>query len=178
MFATIITRFNLLLIIATFSSLLIACEGGNADRPCMGGEPTAIFEGIDAFEEHSFEQRGQESVEKIEVPDMNMDIELYQSGCDRIEQEFRILLHEAYELNTPAKVCALHFANILTILSEKDVQKLGTLQQWANAVRADAERMQYNEKIQLSNSNIYVQIDKTHQTDAAILTVVFSQSSE
>jgi hypothetical protein len=177
MLSTLVARFNLLLMVVFFL-LLMACGGSNADRPCIGGEPTAIFEGIAAFEGHSFEQKGQESVEKIEVPDMNMGIELYQSGCDRIEQEFRILLHEAYELNTPARVCALHIANILTMLSEKDVQKLGALQQWADAVRADAERMEYNERIQLSNSSIYVQIDKTHQTDAAILSVVFSQSSE
>lgn len=177
MLVAILARFNVLLI-GSFFLLLTACGGGNEDRPCIGGEPTAIFEGIDAFEAHSFEQKGQESVEKIEVPAMNMGIELYQSGCDRIEQEFRILLHEAYELNTPATVCALHFSNILTMLSEKDVQKLGALQQWAAAVRADAERVKYNEKIQLSNSNIYVQIDKTHQTESAILTVVFSQSSE
>ncbi|MGH1339313.1 MAG: hypothetical protein ACRBFS_24555 [Aureispira sp.] len=157
--------------------LLTAC-GESADRPCMGGEPTAIFEGIKAFENHEFNQTGQESVEKITVPEMNMSIELYQSGCDEIEQEFRILLQEAYELNTPATVCALHLSNILMILSEKEPQKLGALQQWSEAIRIDAERIAYNERIQLSNSSIYIQVDKTHQTNSAILSVVFSQASE
>lgn len=157
--------------------LFVGC-GEPADRPCVGGEPTAIFEGIKAFENHDFEQNGQESVEKITVPEMNMAIELYQSGCDRIEQEFRILLQEAYEVNTPATVCALHLSNIIMLLAEKDPQKLGALQQWAEAIRADAERMMYNERIQLSNSAVYIQIDKIHQTNSAILSVVFSQSSE
>lgn len=169
----LLTSCSLVLFLITLS-----CGGEDGDRPCMGGEPTAIFEGIAAFEQHEFQQTGQESVEKIAVPELGMNIELYQSGCDRIEQEFRILLQEPYELNTPATVCALHISNILMLLSEKDPQKLGALQQWAEAIRADAERVVYNERLQLSNSDVYIQVDKTHQTNSAILSVVFSQSSE
>lgn len=158
--------------------LLMACGGGATEDSCAAGEPTPIFEGIAAFEDHEFEQNGQESVEKIKIPDLNMSIELYQSGCDRIEQEFRILLNEPYELNTPAPYCALHIANILVLIVEKAPQQLGALQQWAEAIRADAQKMTYNERVQLSNSSVYVQIDKTHQSNSAILSVVFAQASQ
>lgn len=169
--------FKIALILGSFL-LLMACGGEATEDSCVGGEPTAIFEGIAAFEHHEFEKNGQESVEKIVVPDLNMGIELYQSGCDRIEQEFRILLNEPYELNTPAPYCALHIANILVLLSEKAPEQLGALQQWAEAIRADAQKMAYNEQVQLTNSSIYVQIDKTHQSNSAILSVVFAQSVE
>ncbi len=157
---------------------VLACGGAAEDRPCTYGEPTAIFEGVEGLENHQFEGNGQESVEKVTVSDMNMSIELYQSGCDRIEQEYRILLNEPYELNTPAKVCALHISNILGLIAEKSPQQLGALQQWAEAIRADVERMEYNERVQLTNSDVYVQIDKTHQSNSAILSVVFSQSPQ
>lgn len=161
-----------------FFLLLSACIGDKTDHSCIGGEPTAIFEGIEAFEKHNFERKEQESIEKITVPDMNMSIELYQSGCDQVEQEFRIWLNEPYELNTTATVCALHISNIFLLLSEKAPQKLAALQQWAEAIRADAQRMVYNERVQLSNSSVYVQIDKMHQVNTAMLTIVLAQASE
>jgi hypothetical protein len=153
----------------------MACGGNTDDGKCTYGAPTAIFEGVEGLEQHFFEVNGQTSVEKVAIPSMNMNIELYQSGCDQIEQEYRILLQEPYELNTPAEVCALHIANILHMISEKAPQQLGALQQWANAIRADSKRMAYNEPILLTNSGIRVQIDKLHQTNSAILSLVLSQ---
>ena len=43
-----------------------------------------------AVVEHHFERRGQESVEEIALAN-GVRIELYQSGCDLIRQEFRFL---------------------------------------------------------------------------------------
>ncbi|MDC0231177.1 hypothetical protein OAK19_04360 [Aureispira] len=152
---------------------LLGCTGNNTSKPCKYTPPTSIFSDIDSFENHSFDLKGQYSVERITVPKMNMDIELFQSGCDDIQQEFRFLLHEAYPLNTPPDVCAMHIAGILYILSQEAPQKLGLLQQWAEAIKSNSKSFNYNEKTGFFDSEISAQIDKTHQPESAVLSIVF-----
>ena len=153
---------------------LLSC-GGSKPEGCKYAPPQAIFAGIDSFTNHSFEVAKQDGIEKVTVPKLGMDIELYQSGCDFLQQEFRFHIPEAYPLNTPPEVCALHIANIFTILSQEAPQKLGLLGQWAEAIRADAKSFQYNEKTIFQGTAIKAQIDKTHQTESAILSIVFEQ---
>ena len=153
--------------------LLLGCTANNTSKSCKYKPPTAIFSGIDSFENHSFDLTGQHSVERIAVPKMNMDIELYQSGCDDIQQEFRFLLYEAYPLNTPPDVCAMHIAGILYILSQESPQKLGLLQQWAETIKANSKSFKYNEKTGFFDSGISAQIDKMHQPESAVLSIVF-----
>ncbi|BDS12252.1 hypothetical protein [Aureispira anguillae] len=175
MFKSIKTRKRFLIgILSLFT--IISCTNTNSDsKPCKYKPPVAIFEGIDRFSNHSFEVTGQDAVERVFIPKMNMTIELYQSGCDFLQQEYRILLEEAYPLNTPAEVCALHISNIFLILAGEAPEKLGLFQQWAAAIQAAAKSFKYNEKILLKGTAIHAQIDKTHQTESAMLSIIFSQ---
>ncbi|MCH2021361.1 MAG: hypothetical protein MK207_02675 [Saprospiraceae bacterium] len=160
-------------IILVLICLLFACEGNDKSKICKYKPPVAIFSGIDSFEDHSFDLKGQSSVEYISIPKMNMDIQLYQSGCDDIQQEFRFLLHEAYPLNTPPDVCAMHIAGIFYMLSQEAPQQLGLLQQWAETLKANSKSFNYNEKIVFFDSDISAQIDKIHQPESAVLSIVF-----
>jgi len=163
------------LILCSFS-LLIACGNGmNKNEECKYKPPTAIFENIEGFTKHSFEVKGQNAVEKITVLAMNLSIELYQSGCNTLQQEYRMLLNGTYPLNTPADVCAMDIAEIFYNLSQQAPNELGLLQQWAGAIKTDAKKIQYNEKVLFQGSDVSVEINKTHQTRSAMLTITFSQ---
>jgi hypothetical protein len=156
--------------------LIISCGGtGNNSQECQYKPPTAVFGNIEGFTNHSFEVRGQEAVEKISVPGMKLSIELYQSGCNTLQQEYRILLNGTYPLNTAPDVCAMDIAEIFYNLSEQGSLELGLLREWAIAIKTDAKRFQYNEKVLLHDSNVSAEINKTHQTKTAMLTIVFSQ---
>lgn len=148
---------------------------GNQKKECKYKPPTAIFEHIQGFANHSFEVKGQDAVEKVTVPAMNLSIELYQSGCDVLQQEYRMLLNGTYPLNTPPEVCAIDIAEIFYNLSQQDPNELGLLQQWAIAMKDNAKSFQYNEKMIFSGSTISAKINKTHQTNSAMLTVIFSE---
>jgi hypothetical protein len=156
--------------------LIIGCGGSdNNSQECKYKPPTAIFENINGFTNHSFEVRGQEAVEKISVPEMNLSIELYQSGCNALQQEYRMLLNGTYPLNTSADVCAMDIAEIFYNLSQQAPNELGLLQQWAGAIKTDAKAFQYNEKVLFQGSDVSAEINKTHQTKSAMLTIIFSQ---
>lgn len=152
-----------------------ACNDSPKQKGCKYGTPVAIFKDIPGLQGHDFQQTGQDAVERIEVPDLSMTIEVFQSGCNALQQEFRFLLNGTYQLNTPPAVCAIDIASIFNSLAEKAPERLALLQQWAGAIQTDASNFQYNEPLMLQGSNVKAQIDKSHQADAAILSITFSQ---
>lgn len=172
-----VSTFFLLSLALGLSFLLTNCNGDPQPEGCKYKPPIAIFAGIDSFENHNFEVTGQNAVEQVFFPRLNMDVELYQSGCNALQQEFRFHLKEAFPLNIPAPNCAMGISGILYELSLEDPNLAG-LQQLSNSLQASAQGIAYNEKLLLENSNTYVQIDKTHQTESAILSVIFSQGEE
>lgn len=163
-------------LLGLFFLLIIGCGEGNKGKDeCKYKPPTAIFDNIQAFTGHSFEVKGQDAVEKITVPAMNLSIELYQSGCNALQQEYRMLLNGTYPLNTPPEVCATDIAEIFFNLSQQAPDELGLLQQWAGAIKNDAKSFEYNEKLLFQGSDISATINKTHQTESAVLTIIFAQ---
>lgn len=166
-----------LLMIAAPIMGLVGCFNSppKGDESCKYKAPTAIFEGIDSFQNHSFEINGQEALEKVSLPRYKMDIELYQSGCDFLKQEYRFLLYEPYPANTPPEICAHQIAGIFLLLARDAPIQLGTMRQWAQAIKNAAADFKYNESIPLVGTDIEAQIDKVHQPESAILSIVFSQ---
>ena len=170
-------RFFWLLTFFTPLFLLASCFSSTSEglKVCKYQAPVAIFEGIDSFQNHSFEVNGQEALEKVSLPRYKMDIELYQSGCDFLKQEYRFLLYEPYPANTPPEICAHQIAWIFLLLARDAPIQLGTMRQWAQAVKNAAADFKYNEPIPLVGTDIEAQIDKVHQPESAILSIVFSQ---
>lgn len=155
--------------------LLVACGDNNGQKACKYASPVAIFQGIDSIENHSFEVTGNNAVERIEVPSMGMEVELYQSGCNKLEQEFRFHIHEALPLNIPAQECSMLAAIIFEELSKLS-PNLIPLAQWAESIKMNAAAFQYNEKIPLKGTPMKVQLDKGHQSNSTMLTVIFTQA--
>lgn len=165
------------LLICFLFLLIISCGDSNKSKKeeCKYKPPAAIFENIEGFTNHSFEVKGQDAVEKISVPAMNLSIELYQSGCNALQQEYRMLLNGTYPLNTLPEACATDIAEVFYNLSQRAPNQLGLLQQWAEAIKANASAFQYGEEVSFHGSGISAQINKTHQTKSAMLTIIFSQ---
>lgn len=68
-----------------------ACGGGGAD--CLGAAPAAIFDaGMQGVRNHQFEVKGRESVERLQLPELAMSMEIAQSGCAELVQDFRLEL--------------------------------------------------------------------------------------
>ena len=156
---------------------LVVCTNSKEQKtkPCKYKAPTAIFAGIDSFQNHRFEVNGQEALEKISLPRYRMDLELYQSGCDFLKQEYRFILYETYPANTPASICAHQIAGIFLLLSRDAPLQLGMLRAWAQAIKYAADDFEYNQAVPLAGTDVKAQIDKVHQPESAILTIVFSQ---
>lgn len=151
--------------------------GSLGSEKCTYDAPEPIFEGVEGLENHEFELTGNESVERVDIPEpsFNLSIELYQSGCDIRRQEYRIITHEPYEASTPAPVCVAQIANIFRLLAERDAVKLGPLYGMGDVLLQNAKRFEYNEKVPIREGGIFVQVDKVHQTNGAILTLVLSE---
>lgn len=153
---------------------VVACGGGVTEK-CLHKEPVPIFEGITGFENHEFEATGTNAVERVDIPEMGLSIELYQSGCNALSQEFRILIHDSYELDTPPAICAAHIANIFRILSEKAPKQLGPLYEWGKLILSNAQEIEYNEPLIIPEMGVSMKITKTHEVDSAILTLELSE---
>jgi len=154
--------------------LTTACGSNeNQENECRS-QPTPIFKGIERFENHHFEANGQNSKETVLVPPLAMDLELYQSGCQSLTQEYRFVLHGTMPKQMKANQCAGEIASIFLSLSQFDA-KLFEFQQWATAIQNNASAFKYNEEIPLQGSGVTVKIIKQHQPKRTILTVIFSQ---
>lgn len=81
-----------LFLAATFACFFaLGCGSGSDATTCPAGTPAPIAsDTMAAVAAHHFERQGQESVEELTLVDGGR-IELYQSGCDLIRQEFRFL---------------------------------------------------------------------------------------
>ena len=152
---------------------LVSCGGNTPQKEECTSTPTAMFEDIAAFSEHKFNVTGQNSTESVRADSLYMDIELYQSGCTDLQQEFRFLLHGTIPQNILPQNCAMEIANIFYSLSQLDVKLYG-LSQWAEAIRDNAGSFKYNEAVLLQGSGIRAKILKQHQPKSTVLTVVFS----
>lgn len=83
--------FQTALLISAISMLLGACagDGGGSADDCSAGAPEAVFNPeVEGVTNHTFSSNGRESTERFEFPD-GVQVEVLQSGCDRIRQEYR-----------------------------------------------------------------------------------------
>ena len=102
-----------------------------------------------------------------------MNIELYQSGCNSLEQEFRFLLNGTMPKGMPPGVCATELASIFYSLSQLDA-KLMNFGGFAQAFTQAKDKFRYNEAVPLTGSDITAKIIKQDQPKSTILTVIFS----
>ncbi len=114
------------------SAWLYACDRTSAtEADCPTGQPVPIAsDTMQAVVAHHFVRRGQESIETIDLRD-GTTVELYQSGCETVRQEFRFLLphmaqYPSDSIAVQAAECLRKMATLSPVWS--------TFAQWATAI--------------------------------------------
>ena len=160
-----------------FVSFLIftKCGSNNAAQQCKYKAPSPVFQSLDSTSNYSFESNAQSAIESVRFDRLGFSIELVQSGCSLLSQEYRIILPEKYPFNTPADVCAMHISGIFYGLSVKYPLELNLLQSWATAIRSVANGLNYNEALNLPDNSIKMTINKIHDNEKTILSVLFEE---
>lgn len=166
-------------ILAIFLGLLFLTScGDTANKNCRYGDPQAIFhDKVVGGSNHKFEVKNGNSTESIDFVDMDFSLELFQSGCEEITQEFRFHLKGDLPKDIPAAQCALILAGIFQNLSQQD-PTLFQLGGWADAIGQSSPDFQYNELVNLKGHTFSAQLDKTHGDNSAIVTLALKSSIE
>lgn len=168
--------------ITLLSGLWMGCGGNGSEPECPHGKPRPLFKKeMPGVSNYSFEAKGNNSTEKLSVPEIACDLELLESGCEDKTQEIRLTLHavegQLETVNTPSD-CAQLFGSGLLNISELAPQELLSLKQWGIAVAQQHERIQYNTPISLENEPFVIQMDKMQQPDAILITVVIKSADK
>lgn len=160
-------------LVAALSLLLgAACSHEPQPQDCPAGMPVPIAsDTMAAVVQHHFERRGQESFERIALSD-GTSLELYQSGCRRIRQEFRFYLPAA---TTPPP------RETLAAMAARRFRKMAGLSpawvpfgQWADALEDFAPYLQHPTPLALSGG-ISLRVDAIESGPQWWLIVVMEQ---
>lgn len=147
---------------------VVAC--GDAATDC--GTPQPFFsENIEGITGHSFEVKELYAVEKASIPQYDFSIEVHQSGCEEVTQEFRFYLEgEVAQSITPAE-CTEIAARLFTGLSQLSPD-LMDFTAWSDALmRAQPRVQQFNQSVPLDDARYAVEINKMHEASRFVLFV-------
>ena len=150
--------------------LLFSCNN-TPEQTCKYGEPVPIFgKEMPGVASHSFEAKGQDANEKVSL-ERGMQIEILQSGCDAIRQEFRFLIdEEEQEGENPVEKCGAIFIS----LSGMDPDLAG-LANWGNVILEYSDQLKLGETTQVSEG-FFIKIDRIRQGDQTLLIAILSET--
>lgn len=141
-------------------------ESSNMDpADCLYNAPVAIFQQVkDTLMNYKFERLGDyKTSESFEME--SEQIEIIQSGCDQISQEFRF--------QTKSKLEIIDYASdIFNRFSALD-PSLFALNQFANEFKSQEELIKTGQKIQFSEV-IYLKMDEIPMGDARIIRILMT----
>ena len=130
---------------------LPACQSG--PEGCKYGKPQAVIRpDMPGVKRHEFKlDNEQASTERVQwaLPELDVSLELQQSGCEKALQEYIFVLPEALPSNLEPGECAELLADIFAILGQTDP----SLQQWliiARLLGENAAKFRYDEWQSLS----------------------------
>ena len=179
----------------TVHAMLLSCNGNSlAKEPCRFGEPTPLFSSnTEGISRYTFDKDGQNATESLFLKDMYKipldtlgnaisipaKLEILQSGCNEVEQEFRIeFMDKSVGMQMPhdiaASECAYHVTIFFQILGNLD-KKAISFYSLADAIGEKMESFRFNEPIALQDG-FTAQIDKIHSPESTMITVVLKQT--
>ena len=143
---------------------------------CKYKKPTAIFSPQTiAIAKHQFEVKQKEGIEQITFAN-GLSLEVIQSGCHQITQDFYFTLEGQFLQNEPH-----HFWVEKTIEQFMYLGHLGEAYApftfWAQAIQGKKEAFRLGEAVHLE-ATYFVEINKILSADYAILTVKLFENSE
>jgi hypothetical protein len=152
-------------------SATTACGPGS--KPCTLGDPVAIFNAqIEGVETHQFSHEGRESVESIQF-DNGVRLEILQSGCELVRQEFRFYMPERGPDASEMSLWVQAATNLYFFLGSLDYQ-FQVFQEWAAAIEQQSERFVRGEALEVY-PGFWVEIDPVQTNTETMLRVILSQ---
>ena len=158
-------------VIGLFLTFFMACNGSSSSGKCKYGAPKAIFsDSIPHVKKHFFQLKEGTGVEMIAF-DNKLLLEIEQSGCQDIHQQFSFIMFGKFPTNTDdilwKELAIRHFRD----LSKLDPQ-LRDFSGWADAIESVKTTLKLSEPIDIQG-NIQIRIDKILSSDKATLVVQF-----
>lgn len=141
-------------------------ESSNLDpADCLYNAPVAIFQQVqDSLLNYTFERLGDyKTSESFELG--SEQVEIIQSGCDQISQEFRFQTNSELEIVDYA-------SDIFNRFSALD-PSLFALNQFANEFQRQGELIKTGQKIQFSEI-IYLKMDETPMGESRIIRILMT----
>lgn len=156
---------------------LFSCNGNSNQNfeDCSQGKPTAIFsDSLEQIVKHKFGIDKNVGVEFIQFNN-GIYLEIYQSGCHLVHQEFRFRLPGKSPKNSNAFWVDQSISMLRFLGNQSSLHLAFT--EWANAIDKIAKEVNVGQEINLSN-NIYVKIDKIPSSDHSVLIVELFQKDK
>ena len=150
--------------------LLFSCNNSDSEK-CKYGTPTPVFsKEISSVVEHSFEAKAQESTEQTTF-ESGMQLQLKQSGCNDIKQEFQFTIERPGEGEPNWFLLVADQFIYLSSLSEQTV----SMGMWASVISSNASLFKLGLPIEVEKG-FFVKIDKIDSGKNAILLVELSEN--
>ncbi len=154
---------------------LSACEQETPKQDtskCKYGQPVAIFsKSHDQITKQSFEVMGQKGVEIIEFANGNT-LELYQSGCNDIRQEFRFHLNGDFR----EKEDSFWFNKAIEQLSYVGQleDKYAIFGMWVGAIQSMNKQMKIGQFSE-AELNTFIMVDKFMEEQSSMVIIVLER---
>lgn len=165
---------NLVIMIVRFLlfcsiAMLLSC---NSTPKCSLGDPVAIFSPkMSKVKQHEFKLTQQNSQELVSFEN-GISLELFQSGCENIKQEFQFQIKGDYQ-EMPEEFWIQASASQFQYMSSVD-QSLQTFQLWGQSIMENIKEIKIGERFSLG-PGFFIKIDKVSAEAQSILSIELSQ---
>lgn len=151
-----------------------ACGSEASSEKCKYGEPLAIFsEELEQIQSHSFQQNGQKAVEELLFADRTR-LEIFQSGCNEIRQEFRFYLPAA-DTSLPDSLWFNMATDRMLFLGGLDSRYM-SLGMTGQIIKENKAQMQLGQ-FQGMDFDSYIMVDRIAEPNNSMLIIVMEKRS-
>jgi len=148
-----------------------ACGGGSVNKQsagCDAPKPQAIFnDKPDEILKHTFSLKGQNAEENLSLRD-GTELIIFQSGCEKIAQEFRFTLPSNKNANTVDLALER-----LMYLANMDAAFM-SFANWSQAIEGLREQFSLQNEIEVE-PGFFVGLDRINSTDKTLLIIKLFQ---
>lgn len=163
-------RIRSIFLLLSFFAFLTACNSGEKESDCAT-TPSAIFsEDLVGVFSHDFMQTGTESLEIVAFQN-GVFLEVFQSGCDSLRQEFRFRLSAPLENEDPQfwlKEAKDQFHMLGSLGPE-----YGPFFQYAEVLAQQKETFRLAQPMEV-DTGFWMQVDKIDSFDGPTLVIVLA----
>ncbi|MFT5166821.1 MAG: hypothetical protein ACI8P3_002053 [Saprospiraceae bacterium] len=139
---------------------------------CKYGQPVAIFsEELPQITKQSFELIGQKGIETVTFTDGNI-LELYQSGCNEVRQEYRFFLTGNYKEKADSFWFEQAIAR-LTFVGQLD-DRYAVIGMWVGAIEQLIDKMTIGQFTE-AEPDTFIMVDKIEEEESAIIIIVLER---